>query len=119
MSVNRAGQASILAVVMMLLGFAVLIVNQLNTSGRKSYTTVTGKSGQSSEIGLGRAASYIIGAVFILLTLFTSIYQIISFAMETFLPNPGDYSFLTSGDWSSHLTMKWWTTSENITENGM
>lgn len=119
MSVNRVGQASILAVVMMLLGFAILIVNQLNTSGRKSYTTVTGKSGQSSEIDLGRAAGCIIGAVFILLTLFTSIYPIISFALETFLPNPGDYSFLTSGDWSSHLTMKWWATSENITESGM
>lgn len=119
MSVNRAGQASILAVVMMLLGFAILMINQLNTSGRKSYTTVTGKSGQSSEIDLGRAVSYALGTVFMLLTLFTSIYPIISFAMETFLPNPGDYSFLTSGDWGAHLTMKWWTTSENITESGM
>ena len=38
--------------------------------------------------------------------------------METFLPNPGDYSFITQGDMSS-LTLKWWLTAENKTENGM
>ncbi len=37
---------------------------------------------------------------------------------ETFLPNPGDYSFLYTGD-ARNLTTKWWMTSENITENGM
>ena len=39
------------------------------------------------------------------------------FALETFLPDPGDYSFLTGG--LDHLTTKWWLTSESITENGM
>ena len=43
---------------------------------------------------------------------------LVSFAFETFLPNPGDYSFLYTGD-PSNLTTKWWLTSENITENGM
>ena len=54
----------------------------------------------------------------IILTFFTSIFPIISFAFETFLPNPGDYSFLYTGD-TSNLTTKWWVTNENITENGM
>jgi iron(III) transport system permease protein len=40
------------------------------------------------------------------------------FALETFLPNPGDYSFLYTKD-VSNLTTKWWITNENITENGM
>ena len=51
-------------------------------------------------------------------TFFTSIFPIVSFAFETFLPNPGDYSFLYTGD-TKNLTTKWWTTSENVTENGM
>ena len=42
----------------------------------------------------------------------------IDVAFETFLPNPGDYSFLYTGD-PSNLTAKWWITSENVTENGM
>ena len=56
--------------------------------------------------------------VLIVLTFFTSIFPIISFGFETFLPNPGDYSFLYTGD-PSNLTTKWWLTNENITENGM
>lgn len=50
-----------------------------------------------------------------ILTFFTSIFPIISFAFETFLPNPGDYSFLYTGD-ASNLTTKWWVTAENVTE---
>ena len=59
-----------------------------------------------------------IAAVLIVITFFTSIFPIISFAFETFLPNPGDYSFLYTGD-ANNLTTKWWVTSENVTENGM
>lgn len=118
MNVNRAGEASILAIIMMIFGVAILMVNQVATSGRKSYTTVTGKSGQTSKVNLGKAGKYVIGIVFVVLTTFTSIYPILSFAMETFLPNPGDYSFLTTGN-LSNLTLKWWATSENVTENGM
>ena len=116
LNVQRAGQASILAVIMMLFGFAILLVNQKTTSGRKNFTTVTGKSGQSSLVNL-HAGRYILAIVFILTTLFTGILPIIMFALETFLPNPGDYSFLTGG--LDHLTTKWWLTSESITENGM
>ena len=50
LGVRRAGQTSILGVIMMLFGVAILIVNQMSTRSRKSYTTVTGKSGQASEV---------------------------------------------------------------------
>ena len=59
-----------------------------------------------------------IALVLVFLTFFTSIFPIVSFGFETFLPNPGDYSFLYTGDFSN-LTTKWWVTAENITENGM
>ena len=80
MSSNRAGQASILAVIMMLFGFLILIVNQRTTSGRKNFVTVTGKSGQSSLVNLG-AAKYVLSVLFVLLTLFTGILPIILFAI--------------------------------------
>lgn len=118
MNVNRAGEASILAIIMMLFGVIILLMNQATTSGRKSYTTITGKSGQVSKVNLGKVGKYVIAIIFIITTTFTSIYPIISFAMETFLPNPGDYSFLTTGN-LNNLTVKWWITSENISENGM
>ena len=118
LNVNRAGEASILAVVLMIFGVLILLVNLRSTGGRKNYTTVTGKSGQISKVNLGRAGKYIVAIIFIVITAFTSIYPIISFTMETFLPNPGDYSFITQGDMSS-LTLKWWLTAENKTENGM
>ena len=117
MSSDRAGEASILAVIMMLFGFLILIVNQRTTSGRKNFTTVTGKSGQSSTVNLG-AAKYVLSILFVLLTLFTGILPIILFAVETFLPNPGDFSFIKYGI-NGHMTTKWWITSENVTENGM
>ena len=114
---SRAGQASILAVIMMLFGFLILIVNQRTTSGRKSFTTVTGKSGQASVVNLG-AMKYVLAVLFVCTTLFTGILPIILFAIETLLPNPGDYSFITHGI-QNNLTLKWWVTSENITENGL
>ena len=61
---------------------------------------------------------YLIALVLVVVTFFTSIFPIVSFAFETFLPNPGDYSFLYTGD-PDNLTTKWWVTDENITENGM
>ncbi len=117
MNSKYTGEASILAIIMMVFGIAIMLLNQLSLTSRKSYTTVTGKSGQISKINLG-AAKYIIAIILVILTFFTSIFPIISFAFETFLPNPGDYSFLYTGD-TSNLTTKWWLTSENVTEQGM
>lgn len=112
------GEASILAVIMMVMGVIILILNQQSLKSRKNYTTVTGKSGQISKINLGKAGKYIIAIVLIILTFFTSIYPIISFAFETFLPNPGDYSFLKTWD-PSNLTTKWWLNSDPKGEYGM
>ena len=118
MNSKYTGEASILAIIMMFFGVAIMLLNQLSLTSRKSYTTVTGKSGQISKINLGRAGKYIIALALVVVTFFTSIFPIVSFAFETFLPNPGDYSFLYTGD-ASNLTTKWWVTDENVSENGM
>lgn len=118
MNSKYTGEASILAIIMMIFGVAIMLLNQLSLQSRKNYTTVTGKSGQISKINLGRVGRYVIALILVVVTFFTSIFPIVSFAFETFLPNPGDYSFLYTGD-TKNLTTKWWTTSENVTENGM
>ena len=117
MNSKYTGEASILAIIMMVFGIAIMLLNQLSLTSRKSYTTVTGKSGQISKINLG-AAKYVLAIILVILTFFTSIFPIISFAFETFLPNPGDYSFLYTGN-VNNLTTKWWLTRENVTEQGM
>ncbi len=118
MNSKYTGEASILAIIMMIFGVAIMLMNQKSLKSRKSYTTVTGKSGQISKINLGKAGRYIIALALVVVTFFTSIFPIVSFAFETFLPNPGDYSFLYTGD-TSNLTTKWWVTDENVSENGM
>lgn len=118
LSSGRAGEASVIAVIMMVFGIAILLLNQRSTSSRQNFTTVTGKSGQISKANLGKIGKYLIAFIFIVVTLFTSIYPIISFAIETFLPNPGDYSFLKTGDFEM-LTTKWWTTSDTLGEYGL
>lgn len=112
MNSKYTGEASILAIIMMLFGILILGINQLSLKSRKSYTTVSGKSGQISKINLGRTGRWIIAIVLVVVTFFTSIFPIVSFAVETFLPNPGDYSFLYTGD-LSNLTTKWWLTRGN------
>ena len=118
MNSKYTGEASILAIIMMIFGVAIMLLNQRSLKSRKNYTTVTGKSGQISKINLGRTGRVVIAVILLIITFFTSIFPIISFALETFLPNPGDYSFLYTGD-INNLTTKWWVTSENVTENGM
>ena len=118
MNSKYTGEASILAIIMMIFGVSIMLLNQLSLTSRKNYTTVTGKSGQSSKFNLGKVGKHAIALVLVVLTFFTSIFPILSFAFETFLPNPGDYSFLYTGN-IANLTTKWWLTNENITENGM
>lgn len=112
MNSKYTGEASILAIIMMIFGILILGVNQMSLKSRKSYTTVTGKSGQISKINLGKVGKYVIAVIFIVVTFFTSIFPIVSFAFETFLPNPGDYSFLYTGN-INNLTTKWWITRGN------
>ena len=112
MNSKYTGQASILAIIMMVFGVVVLLLNEYSLKSRKNYTTVTGKSGQISKINLGKVGKYLIAIILIVVTFFTSIFPIILFAFETFLPNPGDYSFLYTGNFNN-LTLKWWITRDN------
>ena len=111
MNSKYTGEASILAILMMIFGIVVLLLNEYSLKSRKNYTTITGKSGQVSKINLGKIGKYLIASILVVFTFFTSIFPIVLFAFETFLPNPGDYSFLYTGN-VKNLTLKWWITKD-------
>lgn len=104
------GSSSIISIVMMVIGITILLINQRSTSGRKQFTTVSGKSGQASKTNLGKVGSWAIAIILVILTTVTSIYPVVSFAMGTFMDTRGDYT-----SW----TTKWWATSNSGGENGM
>ena len=81
MNSKYTGEASVLAIIMMLFGVAIMLMNQISLTSRKNYTTVTGKSGQISKIQLGKLGRYIIALILVILTFFTSIFPILSFAV--------------------------------------
>ncbi len=106
------GQGYIIAFVSIVLGTLILGFNQHFTGKRKSFTTVTGKSGQVSLVKL-RGANLPISAVLVVLTLFFAIMPLISFALESVIKQPGNYSF-------GNMTLDFWIGKEaSAYETGM
>lgn len=98
------GQGYVVAIVLMLFSIAVLTLNNWFTGKRKSFTTVTGKSGQVSLVKLGKARMPI-AIVMLVVTAFFAIVPLVSFAMESLLETSGDYST---------FTLKYWISSELV-----
>ncbi len=98
------GQAFVMTIVLILFGVMLLGINLWFTGKRKSFTTVTGKSGQVSYIRLGKA-NKIVAAVLAIVLFFIAIFPIISFALESMCEVQGDYST---------LTLKYWLSREDI-----
>lgn len=98
------GQGYVVAIVLMLFSIAVLTLNNWFTGKRKSFTTVTGKSGQVSLVKLGKARMPI-AVVMLIITSFFAIVPLVSFAMESLLETSGNYST---------FTLKYWISSELV-----
>ena len=106
------GQGYIIAFFSIVLGTTILGINQYFTGKRKSFTTVTGKSGQVSLVKL-RGANWVISGVLIVLTLFFAIMPLVSFALESVLKQPGNYSI-------KNMTLNFWIgTEDSAFETGM
>lgn len=106
------GQGYIIAFVSILLGCIILGINQWFTGKRKSFTTVTGKSGQVSLVKL-RKANWPISIFLIIFVAFFAIVPLISFALESVIRQPGNYSL-------SNMTLHFWIgTEDSAYETGM
>jgi iron(III) transport system permease protein len=105
-----SGQGYIMGLVMIVFGVAILALNQKITGKRRSFTTVSGKSGQVSYIKLGKA-NYVVATIFVVLSVFFAVVPLITFALESCCVKPGDYSTLTLQYWIS--------TTETDSGNGL
>ena len=92
------GQGFAIAVVMILFSITIMTINNLYTGKRKSFTTVTGKSGQVSLVKL-KNMRYVLGTGICLYVIFFALVPLLSFALESFLHTAGDYSTLTFDYW--------------------
>lgn len=94
------GYGYLFALVLILMGTFVLIMNQKLIGSRKSFTTVTGKSSNVSLVKLKRLRKPITLIVFTYLALI-AIIPLFTFALESFLMVPGKYTI-------SNLTTQFW-----------
>lgn len=99
-----SGQAFVMTIFLIFFGVMLLGINQWFTGKRKSFTTVTGKSGQVSYIRIGRA-NIVLSVILVIVLFFIAIFPIISFALESLCEVRGDYST---------FTLKYWLSRENI-----
>lgn len=98
-------QGYAVGIVLVILGLFILGINNLFTGKRKSYTTVTGKSSQVSYINL-KKANYPLAIFGFIVVFCISILPIVTFALESVLITPGDYSF-------SNMTLDFWIGDPN------
>lgn len=104
-SSSMQGQGFVVAIVLLVFSVVILTVNNSLTGKRKSFTTVSGKSGQVSLVKLGKAKMPIVIIVMVI-AVFFAIVPLFSFAMESLLEVPGDYSTFTLYYWTTHDTLE-------------
>jgi iron(III) transport system permease protein len=85
------GYGYIIALVMIVIGTGILLFQQWFVGSRKSFTTVTGKSSNISLVKL-KSMRTPISLMLVLIVLLIAILPIITFAIESFIMAPGDYS---------------------------
>jgi len=106
---RNAGQGYVMALVLILIGLVILAINQAQTGSRKQFTTVSGKSGQITKNNLGKFGKWFWGILISLLVVFFCVGPMVSFFLESLLPNPGDYS--------SGISWAAWISSEPLSTN--
>ena len=96
------GQGYVIAIVLMIFSIIILTLNSKVTGKRKSFTTVTGKSGQVSLVKLGKARM-VVAVIMVIIVAFFAIMPLLSFATESLCE--------ISGDWST-FSLKYWISTE-------
>ncbi len=100
-SSGLVGQGYVVATILMLFSIGIMMLNQLVTNSRRSFTTVTGKSSQVSLLRMRKVTKIIITTLVLAYTIFFAIVPLISFALESFLKVSGDYSTFTTYYWTT------------------
>jgi iron(III) transport system permease protein len=98
-SSSLVGQGYVVATILMLFSIGIMLANQHISTGRKSFTTVTGKSSQVSLIRLKKPFKIFITTIVLAYTIFFAIVPLVSFALESFLEVSGSYDKFTLYYW--------------------
>ena len=98
------GQGYVMAIILMMFSIAVLTLNNWFTGKRKSFTTVTGKSGQVSLVKL-KKGRIPVAVIMVVVVGFFAIVPLISFALQSLLK--------TNADGSMSLTLEYWISAES------
>ena len=85
------GYGYLMALIMILIGVFILAMNQKIIGKRRSYTTITGKSSNISLIRL-KAIRTPLSVLLMAMILLVCILPLVSFAVESFIMEPGNYS---------------------------
>ena len=102
---SMQGQGFVVAIILLVFSVVILKLNDHFTGKRKSFTTVSGKSGQVSLVKLGKGRIPIT-AVIMILSVFFAIVPLVSFALESLLEVPGDYSTISLYYWTTSNTLE-------------
>lgn len=85
------GYGYIMSLIMIAIGVLILGINQKIVGTRKSYTTITGKSSNIALIKL-RGFRWPVSLIMILMVSAVCILPLVTFAVESFIMEPGNYS---------------------------
>lgn len=99
------GQGYVMAIILMMFSVAIMTLNNWFTGKRKSFTTVTGKSGQVSLVKLGKARIPV-AVVMLILVAFFAIVPLVSFALESVLE--------TTSTGTREFTLDYWFSSAPV-----
>ncbi len=95
------GYGYLMALMLILIGVSIMLINQKVLDNRKAYTTITGKSSNVSLFnlrGLKNPLSYFLVVGLLCIT----IVPLITFAIESFIVEPGNYAL-------SNFSTVFWT----------
>lgn len=115
---GRQGQGYVIATILLVFSIIILTINNSLTKSKKSFTTVSGKSGQVTKTDL-RGAKWPITIITILFTAFFAIFPLVSFALESFEETPGDLTSLTLDYWISTKQFDSYISSKGFSTQGV
>jgi len=97
---NLAGDAYLIAIVMIIISALTIYMNVKVIGARKSYVTISGKGFRANPVNLGKL-KWVIFALVLLFILLCVIGPLYILTWQTFMERDGDYSF-------SNMTLHYW-----------
>ena len=104
---GKKGQGYVVAVILLAFSVLILTINNWFTRSRRSFTTVSGKSGQVSKFRIGNKPwiKWVVASIIVLLVSFFAVFPLVSFVLESLQETSGNYA---------SMTFKYWFSPENF-----